>query len=116
MPYHTLHALFSIAQPALYTCVDIAEPATEPLKHGKLILRTMIEYPSLTNKTQELALISDLGLRTALSARYPLLTRLPKVEHILSIAQSEQLRALLYRTSELQADASFLSRLKTLHL
>ena len=51
-----------VAQPALYTCVRIAEPAPDPLKPLKGFLRTLLERPSLTKSTQKLALINDRGI------------------------------------------------------
>ncbi|KAF2125382.1 hypothetical protein P153DRAFT_425802 [Dothidotthia symphoricarpi CBS 119687] len=88
--------LLDIAQPALYTCVRITEPAVDPLKPLKIFLRTLMERPSLSKETQELALIND--------------------RHLHFTAQIEAPCTLLERVHELQADSSIFSKLKTFHL
>ena len=139
-------ALFNVAQPALYTCVRIAEPAEDPLRPLKLFLRTLLERPLLAKKTQELALFNDrrvpyewpaLGQDAVfmeLSALigghpgeiepelcyYPLavyvLAKLPNLQHLHFTAQIEPPRFLVHRLHEMRADPSFLSKLKTFHL
>lgn len=59
----TSRALAAVAQPALYTCVQIAEPKTDPLRTLKLFLTTSIERPELAKKTRELILFNDRGIR-----------------------------------------------------
>ncbi|KAF2182371.1 hypothetical protein K469DRAFT_636697 [Zopfia rhizophila CBS 207.26] len=102
----TSRLLLDIAQPALYTCVRIAEPAADPLKPLKIFLRTLMERPSLTKATQELALINDRGIRY----------ELPNLQHLRFTAQIEQPRALLQSVHQLQTDSSILPKLKTFHL
>lgn len=142
----TSHRLFDIAQPALYTCVKLVEPAAEPLGPLKKFLRTVIERPSLAGETQQLALFNDRGVRyewpslgndvifMELSALigghsaeiepelcyYPLalevLARLPNLQHLFLTAQIEHPHSLLQRVHNLQAELSVLSKLKTFHL
>lgn len=142
----TSRVLLGVAQPALYTSVRIVESTTDPLIHLKLFLRTVIECPSLAQKTKELALFNDHGVRydwpalehdavfMELSALigghsfeiepelcyYPLavqiLARLPNLRHLHLTTQIEAPRSLMQRMHEMQADLSILSKLKTFHL
>lgn len=142
----TSRSLCGVAQPALYSCVRIVESATDPLLHLKLFLWTLIECPSLAQKTKEFALYNDRGLRyewpaleqdavfMELSALigghsseiepelfyYPLavqvLARLPNLQHIHFTAQIEAPRALMHRIYEMQVDLLIFSKLKTFHL
>jgi hypothetical protein len=142
----TSRVFLDIAQPALYTCVWIAEPTPDPLKPLKVFLRTLLERPSLTKSTRKLALINDRGIRyewpglqhdsyfIGLSSLigghsfeiepdlcyYPLaaevLARLPNLQHIRFTAEIEPPRSLLERVHQLQAETSILSKLKTFHL
>ncbi|EOA81726.1 uncharacterized protein SETTUDRAFT_99548 [Exserohilum turcica Et28A] len=102
----TSRVLLGVAQPALYTSVRIVESTTDPLIHLKLFLRTVIECPSLAQKTKELALFNDHGI----------LARLPNLRHLHLTTQIEAPRSLMQRMHEMQADLSILSKLKTFHL
>jgi len=143
---YTSRLLFGVAQPALYTCVRIVESATDPLVHLKLFLRTLIEFPSLAQKTKELALFNDRTVRyewpalkhdavfmklSALIGGHPseiepelcyhplavqVLARLPNLQHLHFTAQIEAPRSLMHRIYEMQADLSILSKLNTFHL
>ncbi|EUC30758.1 hypothetical protein COCCADRAFT_103024 [Bipolaris zeicola 26-R-13] len=101
----TSRSLCGVAQPALYSCVRIVESATDPLLHLKLFLWTLIECPSLAQKTKEFALYNDRGL-----------PRLPNLQHIHFTAQIEAPRALMHRIYEMQVDLLIFSKLKTFHL
>jgi hypothetical protein len=59
----TSRTLVAVARPALYTCVQLTEPAPDPLKTLKLFLKTSIECPELAKKTRELILFNDRGIR-----------------------------------------------------
>lgn len=143
---HMSRMLFNVAQPALYSCIRLVESATDPLVHLKLFLRTLTEHPLLAQKTKELALYNDRGVRyewpalehdaifMELSALigghaseiepdlcyYPLavqvLARLPNLQHLQFTAQIEAPRCLMHRIHEMRADSSILSKLKTFHL
>jgi hypothetical protein len=142
----TSRVFLDIAQPALYTCVRIAEPTPDPLKPLKIFLQTLLERPSLAKSTQKLALINDRGIRyewpvlqndpyfmglsSLIGSRsseiepdlcyYPLasevLARLPNLQHLRFTAEIEPPRSLLERIHQLQAETSILSKLKTFHL
>jgi len=129
----TSRLFLAVAQPALYTCVQIVEAASDPLMHMKSFLSTLLRRPSLAKATQELYLINDLGVRYEWPALgndtqfmeissfvgghpseiepnlcyYPLavevLARLPNLRHLHLTAQIEHPHALFHRLHELQS-------------
>jgi len=142
----TSQRLLAIARPALYTCVRIAEPASDPLRSLEIFLRTLLERPDLTKATRELAVINDLGIPyewpalqhdpyvmdlSFLISGHPneiepelcyrplameVLSRLPNLQHLQVTAEIEPPYSLLQHMHQLQADSSILSKLKMFHL
>ncbi|KAF2831237.1 hypothetical protein CC86DRAFT_463177 [Ophiobolus disseminans] len=142
----TTRGLLSIAQPALYTCIEIREPPGDPLKPLKSFLKTLLGRPELGEAAQELALTNDRAIRYEWPALqhdpyfmdiseavgghpheiepelcyHPLavevLARLPNLRSLRFTANIEAPRSLLQYTHQLQADSNILSKLKTFQL
>lgn len=135
----TSHRLLAIAQPALYTNIQIASLPQDPLKLMTKLLLTLLEPPDLAKATQKLSCINDYCVQYGrLNSRnedalYPyltkeefqlfekslavaLLSRLPNLKHLCYTAELGSSYPLLRHICDLQRDTCALSKLETFHL
>lgn len=139
----TSHRLLDIAQPALYTSIAIAE--SRCLSSLRSLRRTLIQQPSLADKTTKLALFHNAGVndewddisQNAILRELPtsinylfekksdlcyyglavdVLARLPNLQHLRFTAATDSPWLLLERLREVRRDAAILSELETFHL
>jgi hypothetical protein len=135
----TSHRLLAIAQPALYTNVQIAEWPQDPLKLMAKFLLTLFERPDLAKVTEKLSFINEHcvqygrlngrnedALYTHLTKEelqlfekplaVALLSRLPNLKHLCYTAELGSSYSLLRHIHDLQRDTCALSKLETFHL
>ncbi|CAI6336699.1 unnamed protein product [Periconia digitata] len=121
----TSHVFYEIAQPALYTSVEISKPSGSPLRSLKSYMRTILQRPTLARYTRHLKIYDAVALRyiwsamleedcsleiSALIGGHPgqveskfihdsyaleVLKRLPNLEHLYFVAEMQPLDKLM---------------------